>query len=505
MPRKPVPVSSSKRPPKDLKPTSMEPVAQGAASREIGGSGLPGAQEGLGFIYDDRIPELNGIEGRRNLRALAENEPIVWASLYAIEQLVRSVSWRAEPNKEASTTDGENGARFAESVLFEDLDVPFPEVVADSLTMLAYGFAIQEMIFKQRNGSKSDPIMSSSFDDGYWGVARLAPRAQDTIWRWIYGPGRDRITGIEQMLPDSGQVIIPYWKTLHYRTTNLRSNPEGRAITRGAWRPWKRKQELELAEGRMMSRAAGFVEMRIPGKYLSIRATPDERLVASSYRDAADRVAAERQGSMVIPSDRDEKGNPLFEINYKTTDSRRASEIAASIERYDRRIAMTMQTDFILIGHEAVGSYSLGESKTSVFARSVTAILNNIADQFNRVLLPTLWSLNDFDLSTMPRLVPGELEDTDLASMGGFITALAGAGMPLFPDEATENTLRDLGGLPPRSESSQAQATATPGAAAAGTPAAAAQGKASAQSAAGAKPAAKKPAAKKPPVEEDDA
>jgi hypothetical protein len=428
--------------------------------REVGATGLPGASVGQGWIYDDRLPELRGIEGRRTLRKLSE-DPIIWASLYAIEQLVRHVAWRVEPAADVAESHATRGVEFVEGLLFKDLDVPFAEVVSDACSMLAYGFSLQEVVLKKRKGEQSDSVRSSIYDDGYYGVARLAPRNQDTLYRWVYAAGADRLVGVEQLLPEDslGMVTIPYWKTLHYRTTAARGNPEGRPITRGAYRPWLRKQELELAEGRMMSRAAGFVEVRLPGRFLAASATPEERAVADSYRAAADRIAQERQGSLVLPSDRDAGGaNYLYDVMYKTTDSRRASEIHAAVERYDRRIAMTMLTDFLLLGHEKVGSFALSDSKTSIFARSVGSLLNTIADQMNRVLLPLVWDVNGFDREVMPTLVPGDLEERNLADTAAYLSALAGAGMPLFPDDPTENYLRELAGLPPKGETSQATA-----------------------------------------------
>ena len=37
------------------------------------------------------------------------------------------------------------------------------------------------------------------------------------------------------------------------------------------------------------------------------------------------------------------------------------------IERHSRHIAMTAMADFILLGHEAVGSFALADSKTDLF------------------------------------------------------------------------------------------------------------------------------------------
>jgi len=48
--------------------------------------------------------------------------------------------------------------------------------------------------------------------------------------------------------------------------------------------------------------------------------------------------------------------------------------------------------------------------------------------------------------------VHGDIETVDLKELGEYVAKLAGAGMPLFPDEEVENQLRLQGGLPEKSE-----------------------------------------------------
>jgi hypothetical protein len=122
------------------------------------------------------------------------------------------------------------------------------------------------------------------------------------------------------------------------------------------------------------------------------------------------------------------------------------------IERYNKLIGMSVMADFLMLGHETVGSFALADSKTTMFARSVGAVLDVIAEQFNRVLLPRLWAWNGFDVRYLPTLAHGDIEQRNLTDLAAYVTSLAGAGMPLFPDPVTENFLREQAGLPPLSE-----------------------------------------------------
>lgn len=483
-----------------------EPKAVG----EIGASGLRGAVPGQGWLYQELLPELQGRAGVKRFQQMSDNDPIASALLYAIEALVRGVEWRIEPAKDKNPKpkepppppkmvqppapepgpdgeqlptpppvmvppppepppeptpfeeDAEAAAEFMETVLFEDLDVPFPDVVNEALTMLPYGFSLLEIVAKKRNGSSPDPMKSSKFTDGYIGLACLSPRSQDTVHRWQFDAS-GRATAVEQLLVDGrGVVTIPLSKLLHFKTTTRLSNPEGRSILRGAYVSWMRKQTIEEAEGRVAVRAGGVVEIRIPGELLDPNAPPELVIAKNNFQIAADRLAADRQGSILMPSDTDANGRPMYELKFAIPETRRNSDMSTMVERYNKLIAMTVMADFLLIGHESVGSFALADSKTTMFARTAGAVLDIIATQFNRVLIPKIWAWNGFDEELRPSLVHGDLEKQDLTGLAGYVSALAAAGMPIFPDEATENYLREQAGLPPKSEEAGGGAMATP-------------------------------------------
>jgi hypothetical protein len=65
--------------------------------------------------------------------------------------------------------------------------------------------------------------------------------------------------------------------------------------------------------------------------------------------------------------------------------------------------------------------------------------------------MPRLWEINGFDPELMPMIAFGEIAPVDLAELGAFVRDIAGAGMPIFPDDDTENTLRRAAGFPEKS------------------------------------------------------
>ena len=143
-----------------------------------------------------------------------------------------------------------------------------------------------------------------------------------------------------------------------------------------------------------------------------------------------------------------ETGNLAYDLKLLSTGGRRQFDTDAIVGRYDQRIAMTVLADFLLLGHENVGSQALSVSKVDLFVRSLDAYLSEIAEVFNQHGIPRLMRLNGVDEALSPTLTWSTPKSVDLGALGSFITSLAQAGAPLFPDESLEGYLRGVAGLP---------------------------------------------------------
>ncbi len=422
-------------------------VSRGSLTQEQGASGLKGATPREGWLYEEFLPQLRGLAGARVYRAMADNDPIIGAALFAFKMLLRNVKWTV-----ASATPGDTAADAAkewlEGALFQDMLIPFNDVLSDVLSFLQYGFAPVEVVYKLRSGAKRDPRQSSAFTDGKLGIAKLAVRSQDTIYRWFFDEFGE-LMGFEQYLMGRANATISRDKMLLFRTENTLGNPEGRSLLRNAYISYLRKNTIEEAEGRAAIRSAGIVRMRIPGKYLEASAGSQEAAIASAYKVIADKLAQDRMGSVLLPSDVDQTTKvPLFDLDYVIADGRRPTDMTTIIERQDKRMLSSVLADFILLGQQSVGSFALSDSKTDLFAKACGAFLSMIQDQFNRVLITRLWTLNAFDLKTQPKLNPGDLQSVDLDKLSNFILRMAQAGAQFFPDPALEAELRTIAGLP---------------------------------------------------------
>lgn len=417
-------------------PTKSTPSA---VTREIGSTGL---NRWGGIIYEEFLPELRGVRGMRKLREMSENDEIVGAILYAIEMLLRQVEFRIEPASEGGAK-AEDVADFVEGCLFKDMSQPWQHTLSDILTMLPYGFALLEVVYKKRAGfSSKDDVPSSRYDDGKLGWRKWAIRGQDTISEWIFDESGGVQGCIQQAPPMLNAVTLPIDRCLLFRVTARKNNPEGRSILRNAYRSWFFKRRIQEIEGIGIERDLAGLPMLTPPENLDLW-NPNDPAMATMRAQAEQMVRTVRrdeQEGIVKPYG--------WEFELLSTGSRRQFDTNAIITRYDQRIAMSVMADFVMIGHDAVGSKALAASKVRVFATALDSVLDAIEDVINRIAIPRLLEVNGIDPLLAPTLAHGDIEAPELAELSEFVSKLVGAGVPLFPNTEVERALLKTAKLP---------------------------------------------------------
>lgn len=442
-------------------PQFIEPLqdALDEPTRELGGTGLKGAEPYGGWVYEEYLSQLRGMSGARVYREMADNDPTCGAVLFALEMLMRAVKWRVEP-----ADDRPESVAYAErleAALFSDMAHPWGQFIDEASSMLTFGYAPHEIVWKFCRGETDNLNTSSQFNDGMLMPAGLPVRAQDSIWRWIFDEeGRGYVLGLEQYRQGIQNAIIPIQKLLLFRTVKRRNNPEGRSILRNAYRQYLRKETIEQAEGRLANRSAGVVRMRIPAKFMEAGAGTLEARVYSQYKAIADKLAQDRSGSVILPSDRypqgtDGAGELMYDMDYLTADARKVGDMSPIIDRMDSRIAMSVLADFLMLGQRNTGSWALASEKTSMFVTATGGFLGNIEEEIDRVLVAKIWRLNALDPTTKPKVKAGSVQKPDLEALGNYLSKLSAGGAPIFPsiDGRLEQHLLSVAELPtPREE-----------------------------------------------------
>lgn len=413
------------------------------ATTELGRTGL---EEYGGDIYEEFLPQLQGRRGIKVYKEMQDNDPIIGSILFAIEMLIRQVEWSVEP---ASTDKLDiEYAEFLESNL-HDMSTTWQNTITEVLSMLTFGWSYHEIVYKRRLGQKDNEDESSKYSDGRIGWSKIPIRAQETLWKWLFDENGN-LKGLQQQPPPNFNLLtIPIEKAILFRTKARKGNPEGRSILRNSYRPWYFKKNIETIEGIGVERdLAGLPVAWVPPELLDPDASTSDKAVLNEIKKIVRNIRRDEQEGIVYPMAYDEEGNKLFDLQLLNTGGRRQFDTNQIVQRYDSRIAMTVLGDFILLGHEKVGSFALSSSKTNLFSVAIGAWLSDIAENFNRKAVPQLFRLNGFKTDNLPMIIHGDIENIPLDELGGYIQQLAGAGFPLFPNKELEDQLLRVANLP---------------------------------------------------------
>src|SRR5689334_9060991 len=376
---------------------------------EIGTTGLKTTG---GKVWEEFLPALQGTRAVQVYREMSNNDPTCGAMLRAIEMLIRRVEWKIEPASE-SAADVEIG-EFVESC-FGDMAETWPDTLASVLAFLRYGFGVHEEVYKRRNGPNDDPKRHSQYDDGRIGWARLAPRAAETIDRWLFDDSGTVIGCVQKAPPDYLDRVLPWNRVLLFRTTADKGNPEGQSVLRTAYRAWHFKRRIEEIEGVGIERdLAGLPTALVPPEMLSASAPAALKQQLTQIAELLRNIRRDQREGVIFPLAYDADGRELYKLQLLSTGGRRQFDTTKIVERYDTRIAMSVLADFVLMGHQAVGSFALASSKTDLFAVAIGAWLDAITEVFNRFAIPRLLALNPVTFEKAPRLTHGDIETVDL-------------------------------------------------------------------------------------------
>jgi hypothetical protein len=447
-------------------PDNLPTVQVNPATAEYGISGVS-RYGGTSRVYEEFMRELQGPAGMKLLREQTDNCPITGAFLFAAEYLSRGATMHVIANPEAKDKRlAEQVAKRIEQALFDDMETTWPDTLSDILTMLPFGHAVMEMVFKKCQGMEeprltppdavggmgfaANEFSPSKFNDGFIGFKKWGLRAQETLFMWEWDENSNPIV-MQQMAPPDYRVRrIPLSKCLHFRTKVAKNNPEGRSILRNSVPSYLYRKNIQWVEGVGLERdLAGYPLFQVIEPDPQRGITPpdiwndkDPAMVGmlATVQKLIKSVRRDEQEGMVLPW--------WLKFSLVNGGSRRQFDTNAIIARYDQRIAMSVMADFIMLGHEAVGSKALASTKSSLFTTSLNSFLDIVCATINRFAFPLLVKLNGLPQDLTPKLEHGDIENIPLEAIGNYIKALAGSGMPLFPNADLENALLEAGMLP---------------------------------------------------------
>jgi hypothetical protein len=335
---------------------------------EIGSSGLIAYN---GVLAEESNPQLQGDKAVATYREMTR-DPVVGGALLAIDNLVRRVEWTFEaPEDQDLGDEGQRWVDHCQSCL-GDMSMSWDDTVSSIFTMVPYGWSYHNVVLKQRLGEQPDSdgaLPSSDYDDGLIGWRKISLRAQESRLRWELGP-HGEIKGMWQQVFLLGQpaVLIPIQNAGLFRTSAHKNNPEGQSVLRSALTPWWAKRRINELEGIGIERdLAGLPVAWVPEEILHPNATPAQKQQAAAFKRMVTNVRRNTMEGTLFPLAYDEHGNKRYDFTLLSSGSRRQIDIDAVIARKNQEIAICLLADFLLLGHEAVGSKALGSSKIDLW------------------------------------------------------------------------------------------------------------------------------------------
>lgn len=350
------------------------------------------------------------------------------------ESLISKVSWKVVPPDNATEAEKEQ-TKFVNECL-EDMEIPLRRVIKDSLSSNIYGFSVLEKVYRKRLKSNG-----SMFNDGKIGIKKIAVRNQESISNFVFSDDGNEVLGVKQNVAlanssrysfNKTEVVIPRKKYIHITTGRNREDPYGVSPLRDAWLSYTYLVIAEEMEASGVSRdLSGLPVLRIPAQYMSADASPEQKLIYESFKNIIRNIQMNSQSGLVLPSDQSPESNtPLFDFELMAVQGNGKSYAIDKIKQYfQTQIYTALGCDLLILGNTGVGSFALGQLKSTLTGAAIEAMLDNIVESFNRDLIRQLYEFNDWDVSRACKLDYDNLHAADLETISKFGQRLGATGM----------------------------------------------------------------------------
>ena len=234
---------------------------------------------------------------------------------------------------------------------------------------------------------------------------------------------------------------------LLFKTRSRKNNPEGQSVLWSAYDPWYyRKRLKEISAIGVERNVAGIPKIDLPSELIEAAGPALE-----DWKQVGEGLRADEMAYLIVPSDVDEITKArLYDVSLLSAGNGTTAGSGAEeqIARYSMEIALAVLMDVIFLGHTKIGTQALASEKRKLLDRTIQGLADSVAAVFTRYAIPRLMRLNGFARETWPEMKAGDVGEIDLAALGAYLTSMANAGVPLFPDEQLANHLRRAGGLP---------------------------------------------------------
>ena len=403
----------------DIQIPDAQTLADGIMRFRDGAIGRTGLRVINGRVYEEAKKELVFPRSIRTFRTMMYDISVASAN-DLFQMLIKRVDITAEP----SDPNNPKAVKNAEFInwMFNNLEgQSFQDIKNEILTYTWAGFSLLEQIFE---------TVKDGDWEGWYRVKSLEPRAQESIFKWLYDVKTGRkLIGVKQSIiyrrrnidisAVNSTVNIPIEKLLLFSYNATKNNPEGKSPLLKAYITWKFKCLFEDIEGTGISKdVSGIPVIKVPKKVVVAAQQDPESEEAALFNYMLNMASSIQNGSQlsaVIPVEYDTSGKELYNFELAgISGNGKSYDVDSVIRRRQTEILMAYFADIIALGNTSHGSFSLADSKTNLVAQAAEEHLKFITEVLQKQLVNRLAIWNEWDKSTIPVLKYGDIEKEDL-------------------------------------------------------------------------------------------
>lgn len=173
-----------------------------------------------------------------------------------------------------------------------------------------------------------------------------------------------------------------------------------------------------------------------------------EKQVYLYYQNIIRNIQNNEQSGLILPQMFDpESRQPYFKFDLVSPAGGATYNARDAIQAWDSKMLQALFADFLKMGQDQVGSYSLADTKSSTAAMAIEHRLKEIQDVLNKDLIPSVYERNGWDKEELPEFVYGDLEERDLEEFSKFIQRCKAVGL-IAPTRENVNYIAKVAGLP---------------------------------------------------------
>jgi len=290
-------------------------------------------------------------------------DPQISACLNVIKFTMQKIDWYVE------------GDDKAKKVVTESFENVWNQLIAATSKALWAGYSPNTKVFTLSNGR----IVLKKIRDLDPNSCRVKTDSDGNF------------NGFIQTFGASTEIVTPkyaFWYAHQMENGNLYGN----SMIKPAYKPWYYSELLHLFANRYYER---FGEPVVMGRAPAGETIEDNN---GNKKDASQEIQntinnIRNHASLTIPSDRDDKGNFLFDVSYLESQMR-GVDFDIYMKRLDMEKARAIFVPDLLLGSGNVGSYALGLEHKATFITGIMGMINDMFGFFNKYIVRQLVELN---------------------------------------------------------------------------------------------------------------